>query len=104
MRNLIFSLSSISLEWKTATFFFSTILVLSISSCVSKNESEQANKSDSAICCQPASRFANAATGKADSLEKKNVTVSRQGMVWIEGGEFEMGCSDAEGRDRKSVV
>src|SRR5437763_3943296 len=49
-------------------------------------------------CCQQPTRFTHGKKSTAVFVSQKTVALSHEGMVWIKGGEFTVGCSNEEGR------
>ena len=74
---------------------FIILFTIVVASCHHRVESGT-SKSDSAIACidsMPARL--SAAT---DTAQIKSGTFSKEGMVWVPGGEYMMGATDDEGR------
>ena len=57
------------------------------------------NKKEEVLsCCRKPSRFSTKQQSSTGSLQKVVGTTSHDGMVWIKGGEYAMGCSNGDGR------
>ena len=85
-------------------------LALGVAICLCAGRS--AGESDAGACCVPASvervgpriSPASASTSPLADIAKPNVAASREGMVWVPGGTFEMGGSDGFARAHERPV
>lgn len=81
-------------EWVMAACMSGSLLLI-----IFNDNDIKAQKKPETIFCHSntPSRFA-ATDHQINSYSENNNAVSHEGMVWIKGGEFTMGCSDKEGR------
>ncbi len=74
-------------------------------SCFLISQPVKKQKEEPASCHENMpSRFTAVHTTHAEASSLSTGTASRAGMVWIEGGEYTMGCSDKEGNPDEYAV